>query len=296
MHLFQTAALRWLIQPVYNTPPEGTPPGNTPPAGNTPPPGNETWYGKAGVAQEHHEWLGSKQFADPSVMIASYRSLESTIGRNRLAVPNNAEDTEAYNAIYKTLGRPDKPDDYKLPEKSKISGDEWKMFAPIMHKHGASPGFVNELLTAYEERAAKLEEARETERAAEETRQIEKLDKEWGSNKAHNTDIASRAFRALGIDEDTADKIEGVLGYEATMKLMHKIGSGMGEARLLQDGKNANTEGLGGNLAHWQGKLSELTKNQAFMDKYNHHDPRVRKGAIEEMEAIQIKIAELSKK
>lgn len=273
--------------PYFNTPNEGTPPGAaTTPPGDT----NTPWYQKAGVAQEHHEWLGSKQFADPSVMIASYRSLETTIGRNRLAVPNGKDDAEAYNAIYKTLGRPEKPEEYKLPEKSQISGDEWKMFAPIMHKHGASPEFVNELLTAYEGRAGDLAKAQETERAAEETRQITKLETEWGSNNAHNQDIAARAFRALGIDEETSEKIEGAIGYYATMKLFHSIGAGMGEARLLQDGNKGNTES--GGLAAAEQKLATMTKDPEFMARYQHHDPRVRKSAIDEMEEVQKRIAD----
>lgn len=252
-----------------------------------------TWYGKAGISAEHHEWLGSKQFADPNLQIASHRSLETLIGRQRLAVPANAEDKEAHEAIYKSLGRPDKPDGYKLPEGSKISGDEWKNFAPIFHEAGVSQAQAERILAAYEKRGGDINTAAETERLNEETRQTAALDAEWGSAAEANKDIAARAFRALGIDEATSDKIEAAIGYQATMKLFHKLGSGMSEAQMRVDGGKGNSGGdMGGSLEGAKGKLKAKFDDPVFMAKYMNSDPRVRKGAIEEVEAIQKTIAD----
>ena len=275
----------------------GGAPGSAAPSGEpsgNPPSGSETWYGKAGVGQEHHEWLASKQFDGIDTALKSYRSLEGIVGRQRLAVPKDADDADAYNAIYKTLGRPETADKYTLPKDSKISGDEWKTFAPVFHEAGLSQAQTERILTSYEKRAGELREAAETERANEETRQIEKLTKEWGSNHDGNQDIAARAFRALGIDEATSDAIEGAIGYYATMKLFHSIGAGMGEARLLQDGNKGGAQNLGGNLEAEKNKLNDKFKDKAFMERYMHHDPRVRKEAIDEVEGIQKRIAELT--
>lgn len=268
--------------------------GSTPPAPN---PASETWYGKAGVAAEHHEWLQGKQFADPSIQVASHRQLEQMVGRQRLAVPNDtaeAKDVDAWNAIYKTLGRPDKVDGYKWKDGTKLSGDELKFFAPIFFEAGLGQGQVDRILEAYEKRGGDMFTAQETERANEENRQIAKLDSEWGSNTDGNKDIASRAFRALGIDEATSDKIEGAIGYYATMKLFHAIGSGMKEPAFHQDGQKGGKGGDGaGSLGALEAKLKDKWKDEAFMGKYMHSDPRVRKGAIEEVEVIQKQIAQL---
>lgn len=256
--------------------------------------GDGTWYGKAGIAPEHHEWLGSKQFADPNLQIASHRSLETLIGRQRLAVPANAEDKEAHEAIFKTLGRPDKPEGYKLPEGSKISGDEWKNFAPIFHEAGISQAQAERILAAYEKRGGDISAAAETERANEEARQVAALDTEWGSAAEGNKDIAAHAFRALGIDEATSDKIEQAIGYQATMKLFHKLGSGMSEAQLRVDGGKGQQGGdMGGTLETAKNQLKTKFDDPVFMAKYMNSDPRVRKGAIEEVEAIQKRIADL---
>jgi hypothetical protein len=79
------------------------------------PPAPDTWYGKLGIAPEHHEFIKGKEYADINTVLSSHRNLESMVGRNRLAVPQNADDKESYEAIYRTLGRPDKAE-YKLPE------------------------------------------------------------------------------------------------------------------------------------------------------------------------------------
>ncbi len=266
------------------------------PAGEAPtggaPAADGPWYKQAGIADDHHSWLESKQFADMNTALASYRSLEGVIGRDRLAVPKDAEDQSAYDAIYKTLGRPDSPDKYELPENSKIDGDQWKAFAPIFHEAGVSQKQAAQILSAYEARATELHEAAEVERANQETAQIAALEKEWGSAHKANSDIASRAFRALGLDEATTDKVEQAIGYDATMKLFHKIGSGMSESRLIQDGEPGD-QGAGTTLEGAQKKLDALLHDAEFSKRYHNSDPRVRQPAIEQVEAIQKQIAEL---
>lgn len=262
-----------------------------PPGGSE---GAETWYGKAGIAAEHHEWLAGKQFADANLAIASHRSLEGLIGRQRLAVPKDASDAEAYDAIYKTLGRPDKADGYKLKDGSKINGEAAKPFFALFHKAGISQAQADIVLGGYEAEAARLSAAAETERTNQENAQIAKLDAEWGSAKDANRDIAARAFRALGIDEATSDKIEGAIGYYATMKLFHAIGSGMSEASFKQDGNKGGAGNLGGSLEGERNKLQDKFKDKEFMARYMHNDPRVRKEAIDEVEVIQKRIADLT--
>lgn len=266
----------------------GTPPEGTPPAI----PENAPWYQKAGVAQDHHEWLHAKQFADVNTALTSYRSLEGVVGRERLAVPKDATDTAALDAIYKTLGRPDKWEDYKLPEGSKIDGEKWKTYAPVFHKHGASPALVNDIVTTLEAQAAEHAAAVEVERANAEKAEIAAIEKEWGSALEANSDIAARAFRALGIDEATSDKIEAAIGYAATMKLFHNIGSGMSEAKMHQDGTKGGNQDMGGSLEGVKRQLDAKLKDAEFLKRYQNHDPRVRKEAIDEIEALQKQIVE----
>ncbi len=260
--------------------------------GNNPPPA-APWYQTAGVAQEHHEWLAGKQFADVNLAMSSYRSLEGVLGRNRLAVPSGPEDQASYDAIYKTLGRPDTHDGYALKEGSLIKADEFKAhFAPVFHKAGISAQQASVLLDAYEARGKAMEEARQAELAARETREIQELETAWASNKDANMDIASRAFRHLGISEEETAAIEEALGYKKTMEIFHKIGAGMSEAAFHQDGKPGQ-HGDGKNADTLQSEISAKLRDPEFKARYNHHDPRVRKSAIDEMEVLQKRLADM---
>jgi hypothetical protein len=266
----------------------GNPPPVTPPA-----PGADTWYGKAGIAPEHHDFIKGKEFADLNTVISSHRNLESMVGRNRLAVPLNAEDKEAYENIYKTLGRPDKPE-YKLPETIKFNEDTWKKFQPVAFEKGLSQGQVEAIADWYFKEGTAAEQAKAVEKANRETADVAALEKEWGSAKAGNMDLAQRAFRHLGLDADTVGAVEDALGYKATMQLFHKIGAGLREDTFHQD--ESKGAGKGETAETVQTKINDLLKNQEFKDRYNNHDPRVRAGAIKEMEALQIKLAEIQQK
>lgn len=251
------------------------------------------WYQTAGVAQEHHEWLAGKQFADVNLAMSSYRSLEGVLGRNRLAVPSGPDDAASYDAIYKALGRPDAHTDYKVKEGSRLDAKEFgEHFAPGLHKLGLSAAQVAGVLDLYEARAGVLSDLKTSEATARETREIEELDRAWASNKDANMDIASRAFRHLQISEEETAAIEEALGYKKTMEIFHKIGAGMSEASFHQDGKPGQ-HGGGKTMETLQTEISAKLRDPDFKSRYNHHDPRVRKSAIDEMEVMQRQLADL---
>lgn len=286
-------ALRALYPTYFEGEGGGSPGVVTPPAAAADGP----WYQKAGVAAEHHEWLHAKQFADPSIMTASYRSMEKLVGRQRIAVPNDtseAVDTEAWNAIYKTLGRPETADGYKLKDGSKITGDAFRFMAPVFHAAGIGQAQAEKVLGAYEAEAIRLQTAADTERKNIETADITKLDTEWGSKAEANKDIAARAFRALGIDAAISDKIESAIGYSATMKLFHAIGSGMKEPAFHQDGTKGGGMGEGGTVAGIQAKIKDKLSDKDFVARYTHPSPATRKTAIDEMEVLQKQAAQLA--
>lgn len=274
--------------PIYFMPEDGT--GNPAPAVEQP----TTWYGKAGVAEEHHAFLRDKQFADINTVLASHRSLEGLMGRNRLAIPNNAEDTTAYDAIYKTLGRPDKAE-YKLKEGIQFEETAWKGFQPVAHKLGLSQAQMDGIADWYYGEGTARETAKTTEKTNAETAQVAALEKEWGSALRANTDIAARAFRHLGLDEDTVNKMQDTLGYDKTMKLFHKIGKGLSEDALHQD-DNKGGKTSSESITTLEGKIAGLLKDKDFKDRYNNQHPKIRNAAIEEMEKLQKDLAELKAK
>lgn len=279
----------------YEQPGEGAAGGDPAPAGD-PAAGGGAWFEQAGAAADHHEWLKTKQFADLNTQLASHRQLEQMVGRQRLAIPNDEKDEAAYNAIYKTLGRPDTGDGYTLAEGSKIATDDIGWLRQVAHENGISQKQFAALTGAYEKQALDAQAAAETEAGNMLAEQQANLKKEWGSKLEANEDLAARAWRALGIDEAVSTKLESVIGYDGFMKLFHQIGSGMGEAQLRQGEHGPGFSGGGTTLEAEKAKLDALFKDKEFMDRYQNHDPRVREPAIKQVEAIQIKIAELKRR
>ena len=62
------------------------------------------------------------------------------------------------------------------------------------------------------------------------------LDKAWGADKDKNTEIAGRAFTALGLPKETVDALVSTLGVDKVMTMGHDLGTKMGEATILRGG------------------------------------------------------------
>lgn len=251
------------------------------------------WYAN-GVDAEHHEWLGTKQFANVNAALQSYRSLEGVLGRNRLAVPNGPEDTASYDAIYSALGRPNDAAGYTLKEGSTINAEEFKThYAPALHKLGVSASQAQGLLDLVEQRESAIKAAKDAELAGQEAQQKTALSQKWGAQEQTNVDIASRAFRNLGLTEEQTDGIESVLGYQATMELFHKIGAGMSEGSFHQDSRAGGGNPNDNTVEAVQKQINEKMADPEFKARYRHDNPTVRQKAIAELEPLQIKLGEL---
>lgn len=284
--------LRTLRATYLNTPDGGAGGGGAPvqPGGGGAP--AAPWYGSS-VDAEHHEWLSGKQFANVNAMAQSYRSLEGVLGRNRLAVPSGPDDAASYDAIYGALGRPASHEGYTLKEGGRINAEEFKThYAQGLHKLGLSQAQVAGAIDIMEKRDAAVQAEKEAKLAGEEAQQKQALSAKWGANEQANTDIASRAFRALGLSEEDTDGIESVLGYQKTMELFHKIGAGMGEGSFHQDGKPGNAGGVG-TLEAAKKAIDDKMADPEFKARYRHDNPKVREAAIAEIEPLQIKYAEM---
>lgn len=240
-----------------------------------------SWYQSAGVATEHHDFLRNKGFADIDVALASYKSLEGLVGRQRLAVPKDANDAAAYDAIYGALGRPADAKGYKQPEGLNIGSAAWDRFTGIFHKHGVGQGQAEAILKEYHAFGSEGIAAKEQERVREQAREEVELKKAWNKDFDVNSDIAGRAWRALGVSEELSNKIESALGFKSFMEFFHKIGAGMSEASLKIDtGGGMNTNSVE------QAKVARdrLLGDKNFLDRYQNGNQAIRNKAIEEIQ------------
>lgn len=206
--------------------------------------------GEAGGAAAHAAWFGeankgfveTKGWKSGDDAIASYVGLEKLLGADKagrgVVIPKDETDEAGWNQVFGKLGRPDKPDGYKVPDSLKedpLVGD----FNTEAHKLGLSAKqydgvmkFVNDRVAA----RATSDEAAQT--AAFEKAQLE-LKREWGNAHDGNMELARRAVRQFGVSEETLAKMEAGMGPAGLLRLFHQIGSKLGEDSAGTTGSTA---------------------------------------------------------
>lgn len=145
------------------------------------------------------------------------------------------EEWDAYRASH---GRPEKPEDYRLPELPKEIAtnaegyEDW--FKSTMHAIGADQRMAEQFFQKTVERAqSQLEAATKSQkdRAEEQTRILQA---EWGDNYQGNLDLAKRAFKTFA-GEKAAKRLEelGLLVDAETIMMFSKIGDAISEETLV---------------------------------------------------------------
>lgn len=177
-----------------------------------------------------------------------------------LTLPGKDAKPEDWKAFYKTIGAPEKGDGYELTVPADGDPEFAKEGAAIMAEAGLLPhqakaladwwnskrtaalGAMTEAKTAAEASAAA---ARNAATATDEAA----LKNEWQAGYDKNVETAKRAVRQFfpsGKEADVLTAIEGALGYGATMRMMAKLGAGLGEgnARGITGTQGAESKSL----------------------------------------------------
>jgi hypothetical protein len=220
----------------------------------------------------------SKGWKDPADAIRSYTNLEKTLGQKRLPAPSQDWKDEQWNSLYKELGRPEKSDDYKVPEHKFPDGvtlddARLKEARAAMHDAGLLPHQAEKIFKYYfgtvSKEAEGVHEARRREKEAAEF----KLKDEWKGDYDLNVKTAKDALSKFG-DEETVKYLDesGLGNNPGIIKMLAKIGKGMMEdsARGRADQPGA----LGADAA--QKKIAELRNDTAFMAKFSSGDKEAR--------------------
>ncbi len=210
--------------------------GGSPPAAAGGAPAAGDWL--TGVDADTRAWIDTKGFKTPADIIASQRNLEKLIGGDKIPKPKGDDDKAGWDQLYKSLGRPDKPDGYKLPIPEGADDAMVKAFAPKMHELGLTQKQAAGLTEFWNGHVKGLSEADATSKGQKSEAEVADLHTEWGGQFDANVEAAKRAVRQFGIDKATMEGIEGGIGTGATYRLMAKLGLALGEDGGVQgDGK-----------------------------------------------------------
>ena len=195
------------------------------------------WYGS--FNSEVKGYIQNKGFTSAEELATSYQNLEKLHGvpkERLLTLPEDLNSEEA-SAVWERLGTPKDPEGYQL-EVPEETGDkdlaEWAKKA--FHKHKVPRQMAEGFIKEYNEYMGSLVKESSEARSLQLKEQLDGLKKDWGSAYEQNKTIADNAGKTFGITDEELRGLGASIGPAAAMRLLHKIGSGTGEAGFVVGG------------------------------------------------------------
>lgn len=246
-----------------------TPPATPPTTTGTPATTTNATDWTSGLAEDVKGYVQTKGFKDPASVVESYRNLEKTLGvpKERLLKLPEKADAPEWNEIYNRLGKPEKADEYAIPMPEK-GGDEAfaKWAKETFHGLNLTRTQGEQLAGKWNEYVGKMTQAQQAQQAAQVEKDVASLKTEWGAAHEQNVNIARRAAQTFGLQGEMVDRLEAAIGFGPLMKMLHTIGSKLGEDSFV------GSESKGGagiptpNQAQYQ--IKTLKQDTDFMRRF----------------------------
>ena len=242
--------MKWNTGPVFNAEGGGggggTPPAPAPAGGEGGTPGvTAPWAGAQGVwnvgegeaakpwwnavtEPEARAHLEAKQYANPAELaLANYNLTKLQRGADDiLALPAKDAPPEAWNDVWKKLGRPDTPDAYDLKFGEGVKTDDGmvKFGKELFHEMGLDPTRAQKAADKWNgfvaaQEAAMLEQAR-----TQNQQEIDALSSKWGADLEKNKAAGQRAVQALGLSNEFIERLEDQIGSAPVVEVLAMIG------------------------------------------------------------------------
>lgn len=271
--------------------------GAAPAAASSPPPGGSTGAAPPSApAANGANWLEGadadslayaqkKGWEKPTDLLASYRNMEKLISNDKIPKPKGDDDKEGWANLYNALGRPEKPEGYKIPVPEGQADTLAKAAAPVFHEAGLTQKQVDIVTKWWNGQVASMGEADTKARAQQEEVDLQNLRGEWGGQYDQNVEAAKRAKRTFGLDDDAISKIESGYGTAATIKLLAKLGLAIGEdSGTPGEGRQA----FGSTKEQAQHEINTLKGDKMFMAAYMDARDPGHKAAVEKMSRLHM--------
>ena len=222
------------------------------------------------IPENFREEKSLENFNNMEDFVKSYLHAQKMVGADKIPVPNKHSTDEDWNEVFKRLGAPGSPDDYKYDVKDQeMDSQQVQEFNKTAHRLGLLPKQAEGLIKFYNEmnvnNAASQEEA-----AAQAQMNVEaELKKEFGPQYNKRLDQAKRlAVNSLGQDflENTYLKDGSRLGDNLNViKAFSDLADKLSEDPIIQgDGTSYMT------AKDIEKEITELTQEgSAYWDK-NH--------------------------
>lgn len=202
-------------------------------------PGNEAEC--EGCGKELPKWTEQlpKEYRESVADYESYRdfakaAVEALSSKDRSVVlPGEEADESAWGEFWASVGRPDKPDGYELPEdgdKELVTG-----FRAAAHTAGLTKSQAKKLLEWYTGETTKRFEATKQAREASKKEAVDTLKEEWKQDYDANMQYVARFARQFG-NKDAATEIKRLgIGNNVTLiKMFAQAGRALAGDSLVE--------------------------------------------------------------
>ena len=158
---------------------------------------------KSLIPDEYKEDKALANFQDMNQFVKSYLHAQKMVGLDKIPVPNKYSTDEDWQEVYKRLGAPETPDQYKykFAKDQKVDEASLKAFNEVAQKNGLMPKQAENIVKFYNElsQQAVSQEASKVDAARLESETV--LKTEYGSEYNKRLDQAKRlASQTLGAD------------------------------------------------------------------------------------------------
>jgi hypothetical protein len=219
----------------------------------------------SGLNDELKGYAQNKGWKDPSSVVDSYRNLEKVHGVPRerlLKLPEKAEDAE-WGEVYNRLGRPSKADDYQLPVPEGDKGEFAKIAGGKFHELGLTKDQGQKLAKWWNDSLSQNKQTFEAQRTQALEGELNALKQEWGQAYDQNVNIARKAMTTFGISNEKIESLEKTTGFTDLMKLLHGIGSKIGEDQFISGDSKAGFGTMTPSAA--ESEIRTLRNDQSFV-------------------------------
>lgn len=195
--------------------------------------GSDKWY--SSLNEEYRNHPSIQKFTDTNGLAKSYLSLESLMGQEKIPVPKNAEDSNAWALYNKAFNVPETPDKYniKIEGIENLEEDALTGYKALMHKHHLSNDVAQELLTEHINAIKEYENVKQQQQQIEMEEATSNLKKEWGLKYEENLKTALNYLEKLSVDKEEFDYFNSKIGNDAKfIKLLSKMGNSISEGSL----------------------------------------------------------------
>jgi hypothetical protein len=158
---------------------------------------------KSLIPDEFKEDKALANFQDMNQFVKSYLHAQKMVGLDKIPVPNKYATDEDWQEVYKRLGAPETPDQYKykFAKDQKVDENTLKAFNEVAQRNGLLPKQAENIVKFYNElnQQAVSQEASKVDAARLESETV--LKTEYGAEYAKRLDQAKRlATQTLGND------------------------------------------------------------------------------------------------